>query len=61
MIGEYDPDEHGDYLDLKDCAKRMGLTVAQVTSLVRCGALRSIPVGFGEPPLVQPAILNVTP
>jgi hypothetical protein len=53
-----DDREDDDYIDLKECAKRMGLTVAQVTGLVRCGALRSIPLGFGAPPLVQPAILS---
>lgn len=53
----YDPDSHGDFLDLEDCAVRMGLSVAQVTQLVRIGALRSIPAGFGDV-LVQPAIIT---
>jgi hypothetical protein len=53
-----DDGKNDDYLDLKECAERMGLTVAQVTGLVRCGALRSIPLGFGATPLVQPAILS---
>jgi hypothetical protein len=53
---EYDPEKHGDYLDLEDCVKRMGLTVEQVTQLVRIGALRHIDAGFGT--LVEPAILS---
>ncbi len=56
----YDPERHGDYLDVAECARRMNLTNPQVMDLVRRGALRSIPDGLGEI-LVQPAIINVTP
>lgn len=50
--------ENDDFVNLKECAEKMGLAVEQVTRLVRCGALRSIPMGFGAAPLVQPAILT---
>jgi hypothetical protein len=57
----YDPERHGDYLDIDDCAERMGLSVQQVMELVRRGALRALDCGTGAVLLVQPAITNVTP
>ncbi|BBY41808.1 hypothetical protein [Mycolicibacterium celeriflavum] len=54
---DYDPERHGDFLDVEDCAERMGLSVKQVMDLVRRGALRSLPIGFGEL-LVEPAIVT---
>ncbi|MFP2990317.1 hypothetical protein ACK87K_06060 [Mycobacterium intracellulare] len=56
----YDPRLHEDYLDLDECAHRMGLTVDQVLELCRQRALRSIDLGAGCI-LVQPAITNQTP
>ncbi len=53
----WDPEEHGDYLDVDDCATRMGLTVAAVRELARRRVLRSLDLGSGVL-LVQPAIVT---
>ncbi|BCP05889.1 hypothetical protein P6281_16325 [Mycobacterium sp. 5-140-3-2] len=53
----YDPDLHGDYLDLDDCARRMGLTVDRVLELCRHRVLRSLNLGMGVV-LVEPAIVS---
>jgi hypothetical protein len=55
---EWDRERHEGYLDVRDCAARMGLTVEQVMDLVRCSALRAVSCGIL---LVEPAITNITP
>ena len=61
ILAEYDPDKHADFLDIDECADRMGLSVHQVWDLVERGALRSFRLGHARMPLVQPAITNVEP
>lgn len=49
-------DDDREWLELDECAKRMGITELQVLALVRKRALRSANLGFVL--LVEPAILG---
>lgn len=53
----YDPELHGDYLEIDEAAWRMKLTANQVRELVFRRVLRSLDLGAGLV-LVQPAITN---
>lgn len=53
----YDPELHGDYLEIDEAARRMNLTANQVCELVFRRVLRSLDLGAGLV-LVQPAIIN---
>lgn len=57
LTDRYDPEVHGDWLELPDCAKRMQLTADRVRELCRRRVLRSINLGAGVV-LVEPAIVS---
>lgn len=52
----FDPYEHGDYLDVAECAERMQLSRAEIRDLARRRVLRSIDLGGIL--LVQPAVVT---
>jgi hypothetical protein len=56
-MARYEPELHGDYLDVEECAERMEMSVAEVRQLVERRVLKAINVGF-RVVLVQPAIVN---
>lgn len=53
----YDPHQHGDYLDVDECAARMNLTTTDVMALVQRRVLRAVNLG-DEVLLVQPAVVT---
>jgi hypothetical protein len=53
----YDPDLHGDYLDVDECAECMAMSVVEIRQLVERRVLKAIRLGAGVV-LVQPAITN---
>lgn len=50
-------DDGRDFLDVDECAKRMGISINEVMDLVRIRALRAIDYGYGLL-FVEPAILS---
>lgn len=57
MTDRYDPHQHGDYLDVHECAAHMNLTADAVLDLVRRRVLRAVSLG-DDLLLVQPAIVT---